>query len=256
MKQNIIVSPKSTYWHRWPAIALAVGIASFSAFPAFAQPRVGSPVPGVPLRTLTVTGQGQERIPATIAQVRLGVEVQGKTATEVQEEAAKRSSSVVALLRSRNADKLQTTGISLNPNYSYENNRQRLIGYTATNIVSFQLDAAKVGTLLDESVKAGATRIDSISFTAPDPAIAAAQKQALREATDDAQQQADAVLAALNLTRKEVVSIQINGAATPPPPLPVRDFSTAQKLASESVSTPAVGGEQEVEASVTLQISY
>ncbi|MBW4623521.1 MAG: SIMPL domain-containing protein [Cyanosarcina radialis HA8281-LM2] len=254
MKPNIVVPRK---WSRWQAVALGVGLASLSASLAFAQERVPSPpTTGVPFRTLTVTGQGKENIPATIAQVRLGVEVQGKTATDVQEEAAKRSSAVVTLLRSRNVEKLQTTGIGLNPNYSYENNRQRLIGYTATNTVSFQLDAAKVGTLLDESVKAGATRIDSISFIAADPAIAAAQKQALREATDDAQQQADAVLATLNLTRKDVVSIQINGAASPPPPpVPLAQFSRTDKVAAEAV-TPAVAGEQEVNASVTLQISY
>jgi uncharacterized protein YggE len=99
----------------------------------------------------------------------------------------------------------------------------------------------------------GATRIDGVSFTASDEAIASAQKQALREATQDAQQQADAVLNTLNLTRKDIVSIQLNG-ATPLSPMPV--FTGKDVLESRLATSPIIGGEQEVQASVTLQISY
>lgn len=238
--------------NRFQVIALALGLLSLTfANPVLAQERGQTQVP---LRTLTVSGQGVEMIPTTLTNVRLGVEVQGKTAQEVQQEAARRSSAVVALLRSRQVEKLQTTGISLNPIYSYTNNVQRLTGYSATNIVSFRLNSEQTGTLLDEAVKAGATRIDGISFVASDTAIAAAQQQALREATQEAQQQADTVLGALNLTRREVVSIQVNGASPPQPPM--LRYEARAASADRAVATPVVGGEQQIEASVTLQISY
>ncbi|MBW4643685.1 MAG: SIMPL domain-containing protein [Goleter apudmare HA4340-LM2] len=205
-------------------------------------------------RTLTVSGRGVESIPTTLTQVNLGVEVQGKTAQEVQQEAARRSSAVVALLKSRNVEKLQTTGITLNPVYSYTNNVQRLTGYAASNMVSFRIPTERSGILLDEAVKAGASEIRGISFVATDEAIATAQKQALKEATQDARQQADAVFSTLGFQPKEVVSIQINGASAPPPPMLQRaEFS---KVRSADASTPVIGGEQQVEASVTLQISY
>jgi hypothetical protein len=195
-----------------------------------------------------------ERIPATIASVQLGVEVQGKTATAVQQQVARRSNAVVELLRSRNVERLQTTGIQLNPTYSYQNNVQRLTGFVATNTVSFRVNTERAGTLLDEAVKAGATRIDGISFVAADSALATAKQQALREATADAGRQAEAVLGALNFTRREVVSIQVNGAS---PPVPVSPrFRAAATGADSLASTPVVGGEQQVDASVTLQISY
>lgn len=206
------------------------------------------------LRTLTVTGRGMESIPTTLSQVNLGVEVQGKTAQDVQQEAARRSSAVVALLKSRNVDKLQTTGIRLNPVYSYNNNVQRITGYGATNTVSFRIPTDKAGTLLDEAVKVGATQINSVTFVASDEAIAQAQKQALRKATQEAQQQADAVFASLGFKSKEIVSIQVNNANAPTPP-PIAYRSNA-KLEAQDASTPVVGGEQEVDASVTLQISY
>lgn len=220
---------------------------------SFAQPSLAEEKQRM-FRTLTVTGRGMESIPTTLSLVNLGVEVQGKTAQDVQQEAARRSSAVVALLKSRNVDKLETTGIRLNPVYSYNNNVQRITGYAATNTVSFRIPIEKAGTLLDEAVKVGATQINSVSFVASDSAIAQAQKQALRKATQEAQQQADAVFASLGFKSKEIVSIQVNNANAPtPPPIP---YSRSAKLTAQDASTPVVGGEQEVDASVTLQISY
>lgn len=206
------------------------------------------------LRTLTVNGRGVERIPTTLSQVSMSVDVEEKTAQSAQAEAARRSSAVVSFLQSRNVDKLQTTGIRLNPVYSYTDDVRRVTGYAANNTVSFQLATENVGVLLDEAVKAGATGINGVNFIASDQAIASAQKQALTQATQDAQQQANAVLSSLGFQAQEVVSIQVNGASAPPPPMLQR--AEVGKLSSADASTPVIGGEQEVEASVTLQIRY
>lgn len=231
-----------------PAIFCAVGFLSLTMTnSAVAQEKL--------LRTLTVTGRGVEMIPTTATQVQLGVEIQGQSATGVQQEAAKRSSAVVELLRSRNVEKLQTTGIRLNPIYSYENKAQRLTGYSATNTVSFRTSTEQAGKLLDDAINAGATRIEGVSFTASDSAIAAAQKQALRKATQDAQQQADAVLGELNLTRKDIVNIQVNS-VTPTMPL-LEEVGSGYAARNISVAdTPVIGSEQQVQASVMLRISY
>lgn len=209
------------------------------------------------LRTLTVAGRGTEAIPTTIAQVRLGVEAQGKTAAEVQSNIAKRSNAVVAFLKSRNVEKLETTGVNLNPMYSYENNKQVLTGYSGSNMVVFRTSNTDAGDILDQSVKAGASRIDGISFVATDEAIAAAQKIALRRATQEAQAQANAVLSALNFTQKDIIGIQINNAT--PRPRPMEMNETAVMARSPKLSdapSPILGGEQTIEATVTLEISY
>lgn len=237
-------------WKLWSAIAVGACVLGVSLVaPAIAQEKT--------LRTLTVSGRGKELVPTSLTQVRLGVEAQGKTANEVQQEVARRSNSVVSLLRSRNVTRLETTGISLNPNYQYDNGKQTLTGYNGSNIVSFRIETQKAGDILDDAVQAGASRIDGVSFVAVESAIASAQKVALREATQDAQSQADAVLSALGLTRREVVSIRIDGASTPPPrPFNVNNAKLADSVEAAAVPSPVVGGEQEVEATVTLQISY
>ncbi|HIK45580.1 MAG TPA: SIMPL domain-containing protein [Leptolyngbyaceae cyanobacterium M65_K2018_010] len=206
------------------------------------------------MRTLTVTGQGQESVPTTKAQVALGVDIEGSDAAAVQQEVARRSAAVVELLRSRQVEKLETTGIQLSPRYSYENGRTTRIGYTGSNTVSFQMPTAAVGAVLDEAVQAGANQIRGISFVAEDAALEAARQRALRKAVTDAQTQANTVLSALNLGPQEIVSIQINGANAPiPVPMPRR---ADVALAEASVTTPVMGGEQTVQASVTLQIRY
>jgi hypothetical protein len=204
--------------------------------------------------TLTVTGQGKEQVATTLTNIQLGVEIQGKTATEVQQQIAQQTDSLVEFLRSRQVEQLQTTGIQLQPIYDYRSDQRNLIGYRGVNTLSFRLSTEKVGNLIDKAVQAGATRIDNISFTADEEALANAQKQALQKAVQDAQAQADAVLQTLNLTSKAIISIQINGANLPRP-LVVKAEAFSDRTNAQ-VSTPIIGGEQTVEASVTLQISY
>ncbi|WOD40256.1 SIMPL domain-containing protein [Nodosilinea sp. E11] len=230
------------------SMALAAGL-SFT--PRFTPTAIAQEIT---MRTLMVTGQGEESVPTTKTQVDLGVDVQGTDAAAVQREVAQRTAAVVELLRSRQVEKLETTGIQLSPRYNYENGRSEVIGYSGSNTVQFRMPTERVGTLLDDAVNAGANQIRGISFVADDAALEAARQAALRNAVDDAQAQANTVLNSLNLRPEEVVSIQINGAASPPPvPMPrVAEYSRAQA----DVATPVVGGEQTVQAQVTLQIRY
>jgi uncharacterized protein len=229
-----------------------LGLTSCQTLPTNAEP----PRSSLLSRTLSVSGKGDVSIPTTMTQVRLGVEIQGKTAQVVQQQMQQRSQAVVELLKARKVDKLQTTGISLKPNYSYKDGKQSINGYSGTNIVSFRIETEKAGTLLDEAIKAGATRIDGVSFVAADEAIAQAQQQAIQKAAEDANKQADAALNALNLKSKEVISIQING-ANPPQPVVYSNPGTVTQLANQKpADLPVVGGEQKVEQSVTLQIRY
>ncbi len=227
------------------SVSAAVLLSLIAPLPALAQEQI--------LRTLTVTGQGVESIQTTLATVRLGVEVQGPSAETVQAEVARRSNAVVKFLKSQQVDKLQTTGINLNPRYKYTDGNQQLVGYQGRNTVSFQTAIEKSGGIIDKAVKTGASRVDGISFKATEDAIKAAQKVALKTATQEAQEQAKAVLDPLGFTPKEIVGIQVNG-ATAQPPRPV--FARGAVAEASSAPQPIIGGEQKVRSFVTLQIRY
>ena len=253
MNRTLLLCSPLNSWERLKTLLLVFGLLSLTACQSVASNSQPQNLAALP-RTLTVSGKGDVSIPTTLTQVRLGVELQGKTAQEVQQQVAKRSQTVVELLKSRKVEKLETTGISLSPNYTFKDGRQSINGYTGTNTVSFRVDTDKSGTLLDDAIQAGATRIDGVSFVAGDDAIAQAQQQAIQEAAENAKKQADAALKALNLNQREVVSIQIN-AANPPQPIYGAPANMA-KVAQQTADTPVVGGEQKIEQSVTLQIRY
>lgn len=206
-----------------------------------------------PMGMLTVTGKGVENIPTTIVEVTLGVEIQGTTASEVQQSVGLRSSAIVALLQSRNVEKLKTTGVNFNPTYSYDN-KPEPTGFIGTNLVSFRMNTEQVGILLDEAIVAGVTRIDRVNFIADDAATNEARQKALQKATHDALTQASDVLGTLNFTQREIVSIEVDaaGGLLFPDPVPRRIRARARR--NETI--PIIGGEQQVEATVTLQISY
>lgn len=227
------------------ALPLALGVLGLVTIrPALSQEEM--------MRTLTVTGQGSESVETTQAEVNLGVEAQADSADEAQAEVARRSSAVVEFLRSRNVGNLETTGISLSPVYNYTDGERQIVGYQASNSVRFRVPTEDAGEIMDEAVRAGASRINGLQFIAADDAIANARNRALAEATRDAQTQANSVLAALGFSAQEVVSIQIDNVGRPP------GYPISQRaLAAEADAiTPVIGGEQDVEARVTLQIRY
>ncbi len=261
--QHFVFSKAKQSWfgkaQRGPALALAFGIAAAGLGPVLTPPVTAQTLnvqrQYTLARTITVTGQSSEKIPATLADVQLGVEAQGKTAQAVQQEVAQRSAAVVALLKGRSVQNLKTTGINLSPQYSYNNGKQTLTGYQGSNIVSFRVPTEQAGLIIDSAVQAGASRIDSVSFTASEQAISDAQKLALRKAAKSAQDQAASVLSALGLTPKEIVNIQLDNANAPAPvPYPMAKMAMESRVAS--APTPVEGGDQSVQASVTLQISY
>jgi uncharacterized protein len=244
-------------YHSWvfnPQPALSILLTTSLVLLAGMSP--GNTQTQKPARTLTASGRGIVTIPTTLSQIRLAIEFSGKTPTNAQQEAARRSTQVMDYLKSQQVEKLQTTGINLNPTYSYPSNgKPQITGYTATNSISFQVTTDRAGKILDAAVKNGATRIDGVSFVASDRAISVAQIQALKQATQDAQRQADAVLETLSLKRREVIGIQINSTSSPTP-IPVAAQMMSAKSADAAPTTPVVGGEQQVEAAVTLDIGY
>ncbi|MCC5614507.1 SIMPL domain-containing protein [Nostoc sp. CHAB 5836] len=215
------------------------------------DPLTGSTNPNT-AQILEVTGQGEVTIATTLTEVQLGIRVEGKTATEVQQEVARRSTAVVDVLQKLGAQELQTTSIQLNPVYSFKDNTQTLTGFEGLNTLQFKLPTARAGAAIDTAIEAGANVIQNISFTASDEAVQQARLQVLREAVEDAQAQAGAVFSTLQLTPGKIIDIDINSAGNPSPSPFV--FEAADM--ATNATTPIIGGLQSIEASVSLDILY
>ncbi|MGQ9836792.1 MAG: SIMPL domain-containing protein [Cyanobacteriota bacterium] len=246
-------------WHPGGSLKLVIGLGMVLAVAGLSWTVMSSggvmANPGEGSRVLTVTGQGSAQVETSIARIRLGVILQGDSAQTAQQQVAERSERLVTRLKQLQVNALQTTGISLYPQYDYREGQPRLTGVQGQNSVQFEVPVANAGQVLDEAVAAGATQVESVSFRAEDAVLVQARSHALAQAVKDAQRQAQDVLGALNLTPTSVERIQIHSdSRVVPPPIPLA--AGAEFARSEIASTPVEGGEQTVRAQITLEIRY
>lgn len=207
-----------------------------------------------PVHVLHVTGSGQVQVDTPIANVNLMIEAKANTAEQTQKQIAQKSQAVVNYLKLKQVKKLKTSSIQLSARYEYENNQQKFLGYQASYGLIFQADQNTVGTYLDELVKLGA-RVDSIDFSAEPQAIEQAKLKALELATLDATTKAKTVFGSLNLTMGKVIKIHIQDSQYNP----VQHRSMpmlAMAMKADAATTTVVGGEQNINANVVLEVNY
>jgi len=213
-------------------------------------------------QVLSVTGNGHIDVPTSEAHVEASVSKTVKcgsdankcTGAPAQTEVTAAFNKLLSYLDDQDGiSKLQTNQVQLMPQYNYDKNPPQLTGFTAVAGVSFNVKNDNAGDVIDGLVKEGATNIDSVSFVATDAAIEKATNEALKLAVKDGENQAKAVLEAINAEKDGVVSVQIGQASTPQP-TPM--FSLASNDASTQESLRIEPGTQSVDASVTLHISY
>jgi len=224
-------------------------IAGLLVGPTVAQSPEPTIVPGTNenAQTITVTGTGIFRLTPDVADVQLGITLQRDTVRAARDDAAEVMNAVIAALRAMGIAEqdLRTSYLNLNPVYDYTTNTQRLIGYQVNNVINVHVrDLAKLSAVIDESVTAGATTIDGITFDLADRA--GAERQAREAAVRDARAHADTLAGAAGVSIVGVLSIS---EATVSQPWP---YPMAGRLAAEDMSTPVMPGTSDVTVSVSV----
>jgi uncharacterized protein YggE len=228
------------------AAALAVAAAA-PATPAAAQPIAMQTITGTRL-DVVVTGEVR-RVP-DIATINAGVVTQAPTASEaIRQNAARMASVRAALRRAGIADRdIQTSQISLNPEYRYaENQPPRLVGYQASNQVSVRFrDIAETGEILDALVGEGANQINgpSLGIDRPEAALDEARLLAIA----NARTRAELYARALGMRIKRVVSVSEPGIVHMPP-VPMMRMEAAN---AQDASTRIDPGEQTLTVNLTV----
>lgn len=229
---------------QWGILGLIFGAALALALPSLGQ---SSPTPPASSseRTVKVTGAAIVRSQPDEATISIGVQTQDRTANQaLRDNAAKMAKAINAVVAagvSRND--IATSFINLNPNY--DTSGQAVLSYTAMNQVDVTVrDLTKVGQVIDRAVAAGANLTGGISFKLSDRNQGRAD--ALTAAVQDARSQAEALATAAGAHLGQVVSIEQDSSALPPP---ILDERTKAGLAA---STPVLPGTLETQVSVTV----
>ena len=201
---------------------------------------------------LSLSAEGTVQAAPDMAIVNLGVMTEGATADAAMRSNAERMSRLVQVLRRANIAErdIQTSGLSVNPTYVYNNNEApRISGYQANNQVTVRVrNLDSLGRVLDQAIAAGGNTLNGVSFGLQDPDAATngARRDAMREALARANLYAEA--AGLRVYR--IVSISEGGGYVPPPMMPMPMMARADMAAS--APTPVAPGEVETRVQVSL----
>jgi uncharacterized protein YggE len=240
---------------RWAAAGIMAGLLiAILAGPALAPRPIFAtdPVPSGE-HTISVTGTGRVLLAPDIADLRLGVTTTAKTVNEARAANATSMTAVIAALKGLGiADRdIQTTTLSLGPVYDYSTNANppRLTGYTLTNSVAVTIrDLEVAGDVIDGTMAAGVTTLDSITFRVADQT--AAEKEAREAAMTEAGAKAQTLAAAAGVSIDGVASIS---ETVTPVPYPIY-YGAMAAAALRDVATPVEAGTNEV--SVTVAVVY
>lgn len=200
--------------------------------------------------TIVVTGTGRVAVEPDVADLRLGVSVSRPTVEAARADAARVMGAILAAVDGAAVARrdVRTSLLSVQPRYDYRDGRApTLTGYELANVVEVTVrDLAKLGEVVDRTLEAGATSMDSLTFRVADPAPAEREARVL--AMDAARGRADVLAEAAGLTIVGVCDIVEGIPARPPIP-----FVKAERMAlAADVATPVEAGSLEVAVTVTV----
>jgi uncharacterized protein len=203
-------------------------------------------------RTLQVNGTGEITVKPDTAFISISVESNAKSASSASKDNAEKMQNVTKEIKSiiGKEDKITTAGYTLSPVYQYNGTTKRseLTGYRAINRLNVETNKLdKIGALIDSSINAGATNVDSLSFSASNNDEY--RRKALVKAVEDARKTAQIVASASGVKLLRISNISPSYQF----PVPLRrDFAVSGKLAMESAPTPIETGELTVSANVSI----
>jgi uncharacterized protein len=227
--------------------ALLLGAGAFASPASAQQAAITQNIAGT---RLDINAVGEVTRVPDIAVISAGVVARSPTASSALQDTANRMSRVLAALKRAgvDADDVQTSNVSLNPEYRYPDNQSpQLVGYTASNtvIVRFR-DIRSSGKILDALVAEGANQISGPALTIdrPDQALDEARGKAI--AIGRARAELYARSLGLRVVRVVAVSEGVGNEIAQPLPLVV----TGVRM--QSAQTKIEPGEQKLQISVAM----
>jgi hypothetical protein len=238
-------------------IAAGIGVSLFLAatsLPALTpRPTLAvDPTSTTPEHTISVSGTGTVTLKPDVADLRLGVLISRPSVKAARADAAVAMTKVLAALKALGIDDkdIQTSNVSLQPTYDYSNgaNPPRITGFQMSNSVTVTIHTLdKLGDAIDNTLAAGATSLDGVTFRVNDQT--GAEVQARQAALTEARSKADTLAAAAGISIGGVASITETSA---PIQYPVPYALGVASAPDAKVATPIQAGTTDVTISVAV----
>ena len=205
---------------------------------------VGAMAADIPPGEISVTGQAVRQVAPSYALLNLGVSNENTSvqAAKAQNDAvmSKLISSLQHLGISKN--NIQTSNITINPNYNYIDGNSKLNGYHVNNTVVVKVyDTSSIGKAIDAAIASGASDINSLTFQTD--VSQEMEDQLSASAISDARHQAEVIARALGHTVGPVKSINLGTTRTHTMEVNPRYAMLSLKSVEMSTSTPVENGD-------------
>jgi uncharacterized protein len=181
--------------------------------------------------------------------VNIGAEARAVAPKDAQAQNAKTMTAVRERLKALGISDsaIETRSLDLQPEFDYVNNRQKLRGYVARNIVEVRVDdVTRVGEIIDAAVNAGANSINEVRFDLKDRETV--EREALKAAVADALARASALASGAGKTVDRIVTIEEQRAEM----VPMQRSAMFARAEVAQAQTPVAPGEVEIRATVTV----
>ncbi len=225
----------------------------------FAYTKLAGPIPfsvnsisTMKTDTFTVLGEGKVIVPPDIAVINVGVQANGGSVKQVQDELNRKINAVSEAVKRvgvKDAD-IQTSNYSIYPQYDYQTGGQRITGYQASSNLTVKVrDIDRANDVIDGATAAGANQVGGMSFDVDDKTKA--QNEAREKAVAEAKRKAQDAARIAGFRLGNIVNYQESfGGGMPPVPL------MARAEADKAMGAPTQVEPGSSEIVVTVSLSY
>ncbi len=226
--------------------------------PALAQPSAAQPAPAVPPAGLVTThAQAHRRLPNTVSDVAVSIEVHARDLPDAAAQLARRSQTLLDYLRGEHAERLRSDAVGMNPDTEEQRGRpDRIIGYTGRASVSFRATPDTLPALLAGCLDHGASGVGDDRASPRESEVDQTSQELASEAARAALAQAAAVAEALGERLASVAQVEVDPAdrfAPSPAPPPARMMPAGRP--TPPIATEAGGTDISVGVTLTARIT-
>ena len=228
--------------HIFTAITLVILASPFRA--------LSQPIPPQPeRRTITVTGEAELTMSPDRATVTIGVETWGKNIMSIKADNGKRVKAILDAVKGLGipAKDIMTRDLSIQPVYSWKDDRREFIHYRMRNVVVITVnDLAKVEDVVNAGVNESSNILEGVTFSTKDAGRLqdSLQIQAARNARSKAVALAEAVGAKVG----DAITITESQTYEPRPMYAMKALGAVEDRAS----TPVESGQLTLKSTINI----
>ncbi|HMT01166.1 MAG TPA: SIMPL domain-containing protein [Candidatus Absconditabacterales bacterium] len=211
--------------------------------------------------TISVNGEGKIFAKPDMVILTIAASEQGKTTQEAQKKTNDKLAQIQQILAKKgiSKDDIQTSNISMYPEYNYENNSSKMVGYRSNHTLTIKIkkitDEKNGSDIIDEVSKIGDIQLQNIQYDIEDKAklFTEARKLAYQKAFTKAQE--IAAISQVKLSKPLSIAEQQTNIFSPQPMY--RNIMSAKaEMATDAVAPTADISVGQLEFSINLDIVY